>query len=56
LFSYLNRKDIAEFAGLSTESTVRLLTELKNENIIDITGKEISILNMELLKNISRRG
>ncbi len=56
LFSYLSRKDIAEFAGLSTESTVRLLTELKNEDIIDITGKEISILNMDLLKDISRRG
>ncbi|MCD4697360.1 MAG: Crp/Fnr family transcriptional regulator [Bacteroidales bacterium] len=56
VFSHLSRKDIAEFAGLSTESTVRLLTELKNENIIDITGKEIKILNPDLLKNISRRG
>ena len=56
LISYLSRKDIAEFAGLSTESTVRLLTELKNENIIDIIGKEIDILNPGLLKDISRRG
>ena len=54
--SYLGRKDIAEFAGLSTESTVRLLTELKNENIIDIKGKEIKILNPERLKEISKRG
>ena len=56
VFSHLSRKDIAEFAGLSTESTVRLLTELKNENIIDITGKDIKILNLQLLKEISRRG
>jgi len=56
IFSHLSRKDIAGFAGLSTESTVRLLTKLKNENIIDIIGKEIKILNPELLKNISRKG
>lgn len=56
VFSYLSRKDIAGFAGLSTESTVRLLTELKNDNIIDITGKEITIINPKLLKEISRRG
>ena len=56
IFSHLSRKDIAGFAGLSTESTVRLLTKLKNENIIDIIKKEIKILNPDLLKDISRRG
>ena len=56
IFFSLSRKDIAEFASLSTESTVRLLTELKNDNIIDINGKEIKILNTELLKKISKRG
>lgn len=56
IFSYFSRKDIAEFASLSTESTVRLLTELKNDNIININGKEIKITNMDLLKEISKRG
>ena len=56
VFPYLSRKDIAEFAGLSTESAVRILTELKNENIIDIAGRNIKILNPDLLKDISRRG
>jgi len=56
IFSHLSRKDIAGFAGLSTESTVRLLTKLKNENIIEIKGKKIKILNLDLLKDISRRG
>ncbi len=56
IFSYLSRKDIAEFAGLSTESTVRLLTEFKKDTIIDIIGKEIKVLNPDLLKEISRRG
>lgn len=56
IFSYLSRKDIAGFSSLSTESAVRLLTEFKNDNIIEITGKEIKILNLSLLKDISRRG
>ncbi len=56
IFSYLSRKDIAEFAGLSTESTVRLLTEFKNDSIIDIIGKETKLLNPDLLKEISRQG
>ena len=56
IFFSLSRKDIAEFASLSTESTVRLLTELKNDNIIDTNGKEIKILDTELLKKISKRG
>jgi CRP/FNR family transcriptional regulator len=56
IFSYLSRKDIAGFAGFSTESTVRILTEFKNDNIIDTDGKGIDILNLKMLKEISRRG
>jgi len=56
VFSVITRKDIGEFAGISTESTVRLLTELKNENIISINGKKVEIIDSELLKQISRRG
>jgi len=56
IFSHLSRKDIAGFSNLSTETAVRLLTEFKNDNIIEITGKEIKILNLSLLKDISRRG
>ncbi|MCB2220747.1 MAG: Crp/Fnr family transcriptional regulator [Bacteroidetes bacterium] len=56
LFMHLSRKDIADFAGLSTESTVRLLKELKDDKIIDLNGKQIKILDKEKLKEISRRG
>ena len=34
----------------------RLLAEFKNDNIINMTGKDIKILNLSLLKDISRRG
>ena len=56
VFTYLTRKDIADFACISMESIVRLLTELKNEGIIEISGKKIRILQLSLLKEISRKG
>lgn len=56
LFDNLSRKDIADFACISTESTVRLLTELKNDGIIDLDGKKIIILNRKHLHEISRIG
>lgn len=56
VYSYISRKDIAEFASISTESAVRLLTELKNDNIISIQGKKIEVTNKDLLRQIFLRG
>lgn len=56
IFSYINRKDIADFACISKESTVKLLNEFNNEGIIEIKGKNISILKADVLKSISKRG
>ena len=56
VFSLLSRKDIADFACISTESTVRLLTDMKNEGIVRIEGKYITILNREKLIEISKKG
>ncbi len=56
VFNYINRKDIADFACISKESTVKLLTEFKNEGIIDVKGKDIVIKKHELIKEISKRG
>ena len=56
LFSTLTRKDIADFASISTESAVRLLTELKNDGVIDLEGRMIKILDRKHLIEISKRG
>ncbi|MCD4665967.1 MAG: Crp/Fnr family transcriptional regulator [Bacteroidales bacterium] len=56
LFSSLSRKDIAGFSCISLESTVRLLTEWKNEEIISTDGKIINILDKKRLLEISLRG
>lgn len=56
VFSCITRKDIADFACISKESTIRLLSEFKNDGIINISGKNIEILRPDKLKEISKLG
>ncbi|MGC8824257.1 MAG: Crp/Fnr family transcriptional regulator [Bacteroidales bacterium] len=56
VFEYLSRKDIAEIAGMSVEGSIRLLTEFKNDGLIHINGKNITINNMELMLRLSEIG
>jgi CRP/FNR family transcriptional regulator len=56
VLSFLSRKDIAGFAGISMEGAVRILTEFKSEGIIDEKQKRIVILDEQRLKEISWRG
>jgi CRP/FNR family transcriptional regulator len=52
----LSRKEIAELIGMTTENVIRILSEFRRDNIIDIQGKTISILKPELLKTIEKNG
>jgi CRP/FNR family transcriptional regulator, polysaccharide utilization system transcription regulator len=54
--STISRKDIAELAAMSTESAVRILSDLKKDNIINISGNDIEILDEKLLKTLSYSG
>ena len=56
IFSALTRKDIAEFAGISTESTVKLLKLFEKDGLIRLKEKDIIILDRSRLSEISRRG
>ena len=56
LFSHLSRRDIAEFAGISLESTVKLLKEFESEKLISLERKSIEIINEKGLKEISMHG
>ena len=56
IFSYLSRTEIAEFAGLSMESTVKLLKEYEKDGLIRLINKDIQIVNREALIEISKRG
>lgn len=52
----LSRKEFGELSAISEENTVRLFSEFSKENIISINGKEIEILDMNLLRRISEFG
>jgi CRP-like cAMP-binding protein len=52
----ISRKDIAELAGMSTESAVRILSELKNDNIIRTNKDGIELLKPDLIRTISIAG
>ncbi len=56
IFDYLSRKDIAEFAGITPESTVRMLKDFEKDKVIKLTGKNIEIINNEMLFEIDKRG
>ena len=49
--SKLTRKEIGDIAGVTTESTIRTMSDFNKENIIQIQGKNIIITNFEKLKN-----
>lgn len=56
IFTLLSRKDLADFAGISTESTVKLLKRFEKDQIIVLKEKDIKILKPELLSEISKHG
>ncbi|WP_430814091.1 Crp/Fnr family transcriptional regulator [Carboxylicivirga sp. RSCT41] len=52
----LTRKDLAELASMSVESTTRILTKFKDEGLIAVHCNEIEILNPDKLLEISTIG
>ena len=52
----LSRKEIAEFAGCSTENVIHTLSKFHREEIIKMSGKRIDILDAARLRTISKIG
>ncbi len=50
----LSRQDIAAFAGTTYETVFRLMTTFSQENIVSVSGKDISILNDEKLMQFAK--
>ncbi|WP_456463694.1 response regulator [Lutibacter sp.] len=48
----ISRRDLASVAGIATESLIRTLTDLKKEGVIEIEGRNIRIVNMDMLEVI----
>ena len=56
VFQLLSRKDIADFAGISTESAVKLLKSFEKDGLIELHEKDILVANRNGLVEISRKG
>lgn len=49
----LTRSEIADIAGTTTETTIRTLTLLKKEEVLELRGKKIIIKNLERLTRVA---
>ena len=56
IFQLLSRKDIADFAGISTESAVKLLKSFEKDGLIELHEKDIVVVNHKELLEISKKG
>ena len=56
VFLLLTRKNLADFAGISTESAVKLLKSFEQEAIINLHDKDIFIVDKNRLEKISKNG
>lgn len=56
IFQYLTRHDIADFASITIESTVKFLKEFEKEGVLGLNGKDIKIIDKIQLVEIGRRG
>jgi CRP/FNR family transcriptional regulator, polysaccharide utilization system transcription regulator len=51
--SVLTRRDIASIAGTTTETSIRVLSDLNKEGVVELNGKKIRILNLNKLIKIA---
>lgn len=48
----ISRNDLASVAGIATESLIRTLSEFKKKGLIEIEGRNIKILKLQLLEEV----
>ncbi len=56
IFQLMSRKQLAEFAGISAESSIKFLKNLEKEGTIRLDNKDIIINNYDALKQLSKLG
>ncbi len=49
----ITREEIANIVGTATETTIRLLSELKKDGILELSGKKIRIINFDSLLKLA---
>jgi CRP/FNR family transcriptional regulator, polysaccharide utilization system transcription regulator len=49
----LTREELANMVGTATESVIRLLSEFRTDNLIELQGRKIKFLNITGLRRIA---
>lgn len=52
----LSRSDLSDLTSMSTESVIRIMKDFKDDNIIEINNKSITLLDLPRLERISEKG
>lgn len=52
----ISRQDIADLAGMTKESSIRVLKKFKEDGIINLEGNHLEIINLPMLEAISKNG
>ena len=52
----VSRKEIGELIGMTTENVIRIFSEFRQDGIISINGKSITILNKKNLHTLEKNG
>ena len=52
----LSRSDLSDLTSMSTESVIRIMKDFKDDRIIDINNKSITLLDIPRLETISAKG
>jgi CRP/FNR family transcriptional regulator len=52
----LSRSDLSDLTSMSTESVIRIMKDFKDDGIIDINNKSITLLDVARLNRISEKG
>jgi CRP-like cAMP-binding protein len=56
IFQLLSRRNIADFAGISTESAIKLLKNFEKDSLVELNDKDIRLINPVSLNEISKKG
>lgn len=56
IIRHLSRRELADFAGISTEGAVKVLKSFEKEGIVRLDEKSVNILDHRRLSEISRTG
>ena len=52
----LSREDMANLSNMTTSNAIRTLSNFASEGILELSGKQIKITNMEALEKVSEMG